>query len=71
MSDLSQSAFAHSIAIQILKSQRRVSDKGTKGLPVITPTNAENLVHPKGLKSFSTVAAKTDLMVCHASGRDF
>ena len=45
--------------------------KMAKGLPVIIPANAEKLVHPNGLKSLSTVAAKTDLMVCHVSGRDF
>ena len=45
--------------------------KMTKRLPVIIPANAENLVHPNGLKSLWTVAAKTDLMVCHVSGRDF
>ena len=35
----------------------------TKGLPVIIPENAEKLVHPNGLKSLSTVAAKADLMM--------
>ena len=44
--------------------------KMTKGLPVIIPANTENLVHPNGLENL-TVAAKTDLMVCHVSGRDF
>ena len=45
--------------------------KMTKGLPVIIPANAENLVHLNGFKRLSTVAAKTDLMVCHVSRSDF
>ena len=45
--------------------------KMTKGLPLIIPVNTENLVHPNGSKSLLTVAAKTELMVCHVSGRDF
>ena len=45
--------------------------KMTKGLPIIIPGNAENLIHPNSLNSLSTVAAKTDLMVCHVPGRDF
>ena len=44
--------------------------KMTKGLPVIILSNAENLVRLNHLKSLSTVAAKTDLMVCHVLGRD-
>ena len=44
--------------------------KMTKGLPVIILSNAENLVRLNDLKSLSTVAVKTDFMVCHVSGRD-
>ena len=40
-------------------------DENIKRLPVIIPSNVENLAHPNGLKSLSTAAAKTDLMVRH------
>ena len=43
----------------------------TKALSLIIPANTENLVHPNGSKSLSTVAAKTELMVCHVLERDF
>ena len=45
--------------------------KMTKGLPLIILAKKENLVHPNGSKCWSTVAAKTELIVCHVSGRDF
>ena len=40
-------------------------------MTVTIPANVENLNHPNDLKSLSTVAAKTDLMVCHVSGKHF
>ena len=45
--------------------------KMTKGLPLIILAKKENLVHSNGSKCWSTVAAKTELIVCHVSVRDF
>ena len=45
--------------------------KMTKELPLIIPANTENLVHLNSSKILSTVAAKTEFMVCHVSARDF
>ena len=45
--------------------------KMTQGLPLIVPANTENLAYSNDSKSLSTVAAKTELMVCHVPWIDF